>query len=94
MVLSNLLDAGVPIIEALDISSRVTTNILIREAIDRIKKDILTGQNLSDLFAAEEVFPMEFSEFLRVGEKTGSVDEMFNSIATVSYTHLTLPTKA
>ena len=25
---------------------------------------------------------MEFSEFLRVGEKTGSVDEMFNSIAT------------
>ena len=82
MVLSNLLDAGVPIIEALDISSRVTTNILIREAIDRIKKDILTGQNLSDLFAAEEVFPMEFSEFLRVGEKTGSVDEMFNSIAT------------
>ena len=82
MVLANLLDAGVPIIEALEISSRVTTNILIREAIDRIKTEILTGRNLSDLFAEEPVFPLEFSEFLRVGEKTGSVDEMFNSIAT------------
>ena len=25
---------------------------------------------------------MEFSEFMKVGEKTGSVDEMFHSIAT------------
>ena len=38
MVLSNLLNAGVPIIEALEISSRVTSNILVREAIKRIQK--------------------------------------------------------
>ena len=82
MVLSNLLNAGVPIIQALDISSRVTNNILIREAIKRIQEEILTGKNLSELFAGEKIFPIEFSEFMKVGERTGSVDEMFNSLAT------------
>jgi type IV pilus assembly protein PilC len=81
LVLANLLGAGVSIIEALDISSKVTGNILVREAIGRIQKEILTGKNLSELFASEKIFPLEFSEFMKVGEKTGSVDEMFNSIS-------------
>ena len=81
MVLSNLLSAGVSIIDALDISSKVTNNVLVREAIDRLKVEILEGKSLSQLFASEPIFPMEFSEFMKVVEKTGSVDEMFTSIA-------------
>ena len=81
MVLANLLSAGVSIIDALDISSKVTNNILVREGIDRVKTEILECKSLSQLFAQEPIFPMEFSEFMKVGEKTGSVDEMFNSIA-------------
>ena len=81
MVLANLLSAGVSIIDALDISSKVTNNILVREGIDRVKMEILEGKSLSQLFAQEPIFPMEFSEFMKVGEKTGSVDEMFTSIA-------------
>ena len=41
MVLANLLSAGVSIIDALDISSKVTNNILVREGIDRVKMEIL-----------------------------------------------------
>ena len=83
MVLGNLLTAGVSIIDALDIASKVTTNLLVRESVERIKKDVLTGKSLSRLFANErKVFPMEFSEFMKVGEKTGSVEEMFFSIST------------
>ena len=81
MVLANLLSAGVSIIDALDISSKVTNNILVKEGIDRVKIEILEGKSLSQLFAQEPIFPMEFSEFMKVGEKTGSVDEMFTSIA-------------
>ena len=83
MVLGNLLTAGVSIIDALDIASKVTTNLLVRESTERIKNDVLTGKSLSQLFANErKVFPMEFSEFMKVGEKTGSVEEMFFSIST------------
>ena len=55
---------------------------MIREAIARIQQEILTGKNLSELFSNEKIFPIEFSEFMKVGERTGSVDEMFNSLAT------------
>ena len=82
LVLANLLSSGVSIIEALEISSRVTTNLLVRESLTRIQKDVLTGKNLSELFLNEKIFPIEFSEFMRVGEKTGTVDDMFASIAT------------
>ena len=82
LVLANLLSSGVSIIEALEISSRVTTNLLVRESLTRIQKDVLTGKNLSELFLNEKIFPVEFSEFMRVGEKTGTVDDMFASIAT------------
>lgn len=81
LVLANLLSAGVTIIDALEISSKVTNNVLIRESMARIQKDILTGKNLSELFLNEPIFPMEFSEFMKVGEKTGSVGDMFSSIA-------------
>jgi len=82
MVLGNLLTAGVSIIEALDIASKVTTNLLVRESTERIKNEVLTGKSLSALFASEKkVFPMEFAEFMKVGEKTGSVEQMFFSIA-------------
>ena len=81
LVLANLLSSGVSIIEALEISSRVTNNLLVRESLTRIQKEVLTGKNLSDLFLKETIFPIEFSEFMRVGEKTGTVDDMFASIA-------------
>ena len=81
LVLANLLSSGVSIIEALEISSRVTTNLLVREALTRIQKEVLTGKNLSELFLKENIFPIEFSEFMRVGERTGTVDDMFASIA-------------
>ena len=60
----------------------MTTNLLVRESLTRIQKDVLTGKNLSELFLNEKIFPVEFSEFMRVGEKTGTVDDMFASIAT------------
>ena len=81
LVLANLLSSGVSIIEALEISSRVTNNLLVRESLTRIQKEVLTGKNLSELFLKETIFPIEFSEFMRVGEKTGTVDDMFASIA-------------
>ena len=64
MVLANLLSAGVSIIDALDISSKVTNNILVKEGIDRVKIEILEGKSLSQLFAQEPIFPMEFNAFM------------------------------
>ena len=81
LVLGNLNQAGVELIESLDIAKSVTTNTLVIEAIENIKKGVFSGETLTDLFSKEKVFPPTFSQLIAVGERTGSLDEMYNSIA-------------
>ena len=81
LVLGNLNQAGVDILESLDIAKSVTTNIIIVEAIENIKKGVFSGETLTDLFSKEKFFPPTFSQLISVGEQTGSLDTMFSSVA-------------
>ncbi len=81
IVLGNLNQAGVDLIESLDIAKEVTTNVIVIESLERIKKGIYSGETLTKLFLDEKVFPSTFSQLISVGEQTGSLDEMFNSVA-------------
>ena len=81
LVLGNLNQAGVELIESLDIAKSVTTNTIVIEALENIKKGVFSGETLTSLFSKEKVFPPTFSQLIAVGEQTGSLDEMYNSIA-------------
>tara|TARA_B100001093_G_scaffold500073_1_gene550104 strand:- start:81 stop:1328 length:1248 start_codon:yes stop_codon:yes gene_type:complete len=81
LVMGNLNQAGVDLIESIDIAKEVTTNVLVIEALENIKKGIFSGETLTSLFLKEPVFPSTFSQLISVGEQTGSLDEMFGSIA-------------
>ena len=81
LVMGNLNQAGVDLIESIDIAKEVTTNVLVIEALENIKKGIFSGETLTNLFLKEKVFPSTFAQLISVGEQTGSLDEMFDSIA-------------
>ena len=82
MILSNLLQAGVGILEALDIGETATNNMVAKEAMQNVKRGVFSGKELSTLFEDEhEVFPVIFNALIKVGERTGTTDEMFGSIA-------------
>ena len=81
LVLGNLNQAGVDLIESIDIAKSVTDNVIVIEALENIKKGVFSGETLTDLFAKEKVFPPTFSQLISVGEQTGSLDEMFGSVA-------------
>ena len=81
MVLGNLNQAGVDLIESIDIAKSVTTNTIIIEALENIKKGVFSGDTLTSLFNKEKVFPSTFSQLISVGEQTGSLDDMFGSVA-------------
>ena len=81
LVLGNLNQAGVDLIESIDIAKSVTDNVIVVEALERIKKGVFSGESLTDLFNKEKIFPTTFSQLIAVGEQTGSLDEMFGSIA-------------
>ena len=79
--MGNLNQAGVDLIESIDIAKDVTNNVIVIEALDNIKKGVFSGETLTNLFLKEKIFPSTFSQLISVGEQTGSLDEMFNSVA-------------
>ena len=82
MIQGNLTAAGVPVIEALDISASAVDNIIIQEAMIDVKRGVFSGDPLSKLFESRgAIFPMTFTAMVSVGERTGNMEEMFESIA-------------
>ena len=81
LVMGNLNQAGVDILESLDIAKSVTTNTIVIEAIENIKKGVFSGESLTVLFSKEKIFPPTFSQLISVGEQTGSLDSIFASVA-------------
>ena len=81
IVLGNLQQAGVDLIESLDIAKNVTNNVVVIESLENIKKGVFSGDTLTNVFGKEKVFPPTFSQLISVGEQTGTLDSMFGSIA-------------
>ena len=81
LVMGNLSQAGVDLLESIDIAKSVTNNTVVIEALENVKKGVFSGETLTKLFAKEKIFPTTFSQLISVGEQTGSLDEMFGSVA-------------
>ena len=78
--LATLIAGGVPIIRALEIAGNVAGNAVIEEAIEKAKKDVEQGKNL---YASldEKTFTPIFISMVKVGEETGRLDEMLDTIS-------------
>ena len=73
--------AGVNLLESLEIAKSVSNNVVVLEALENVKKGVFSGDTLTKLFLKEPLFPATFSQLISVGEQTGQLDEMFNSVA-------------
>ena len=82
LILGNLSAAGVNLLESLEIAKSVSNNDVVTEAIENVKKGVFSGETLTKLFLKEPLFPPTFSQLISVGEQTGQLDEMFDSVAT------------
>ena len=81
LLMSNLIGAGVGIVDVLRIGKTVSSNLVLQDAVDRISRGVVTGKELSSLFQAEKAFPLEVSQFIEVGENTGNIEEMLESLS-------------
>ena len=81
LIMGNLSAAGVNLLESLEIAKSVSNNVVVTEALENVKKGVFSGDTLTKLFLKEPLFPPTFSQLISVGEQTGQLDEMFNSVA-------------
>ncbi len=80
-VFGSLYKSGLPILQSLDIVSRVTDNRLISKAVKDIETDVRGGKSLSELMEQSRLFPPMVVQMVRVGEETGALDEMLEKVA-------------
>ena len=79
--LSTLLSSGVPILESLEITARTAGNVIISEAIHKVRTGIEQGQTFVEPLRSSGVFPIMVSQMIGVGEQTGALDAMLSKIA-------------
>lgn len=80
--LSTLLRSGVPIVEALEVSSEAITSPKIKAETSRFGQLVSKGQSLSDIMALQkDVFPPVMVQTVRAGEKSGSLEQVLGEVA-------------
>ena len=80
-ILSTLLSSGVPIMQSLEITARTAGNIIIEDAILKVRTGVEQGQNFVEPLRASAVFPDMVAQMIGVGEQTGALDAMLGKIA-------------
>jgi type IV pilus assembly protein PilC len=79
--LSTLIAGGVPMLEALKITSTTTGNALIEKQILDSRQLVSEGKTLHDAFQEAGTFPLMMIQMVNVGEATGTLDEMLTKLA-------------
>jgi type IV pilus assembly protein PilC len=79
--LSALTAAGVPLLEALDITGKTAGNMVVQEAMGSVIASVKRGGSIAEPIASSSVFPMMVSHMVAVGESTGELDFMLSKIA-------------
>lgn len=74
--------SGITVLRALEICKSLMDNVVLEQALDRVKKNISDGRGISDSFAEAQLFPPLVVRMVKVGENTGNLDE---ALLNVSY---------
>lgn len=78
---SNMIGAGVPILQALKIVGETSGNWVIEDALNKVGESVRQGQSISAPLLRQPVFPPMVTQMIAVGEEAGSLEVMLNKIA-------------
>ena len=79
---SGLIAAGVPMLEAIDITGRTSGNKVIEQAMGAVRSSVEKGGSLSEpMTKVPEAFPVMVIQMIGVGEETGALETMMSKVA-------------
>ena len=80
-LMSTLLAGGIPLVQGLSTASTASDSPLIRAALERVEKMVREGKPLSSSLNSTGIFPPLAVDMVEVGESTGALPQMLNSVA-------------
>jgi type IV pilus assembly protein PilC len=79
--LSSLLASSVPILQAVEVTSRVVGNKVVEEVLLDSRDSLERGESLATPMSRSWVFPALVIHMVRVGEQSGALDAMLKKVA-------------
>ena len=79
--ISTLLVAGIPLIEAIEITAKTIDNKIVRDMLLNAKTEVARGVPLSVPLKAAGIFPPMVHHMTHIGEETGNIEGMLTRLA-------------
>jgi len=79
--LSTLIQGGLPIIQALDVTGDVVGNVVYKKIIFQARDEVKTGHTISEVLERYPEFPPLVTQMIKTGEKTGKIDFVLKNLA-------------
>jgi len=75
--LSNMINAGIPLLTVLDTLGRQTENSKLKEAIGNVARSVEAGNSFSQALSKHpRIFPQLFANMVKAGEASGTLDKV------------------
>jgi type IV pilus assembly protein PilC len=79
---SALIGAGVPMLQAIEITGKTAGNKVIEHAMEAVRDSVKAGGSISTpMRAVPEAFPTMVTQMIGVGEETGALEQMLDKVA-------------
>jgi type IV pilus assembly protein PilC len=79
--LAGLLDSGLPLIQALQTSSRVCGNAVLAQSVVTAAENVSVGRRLSDELERSQQFPLMVYRMIGMAEEVGTLPEVLRQIS-------------
>jgi len=79
--LSIMIKTGVPMLKAIELSSKVVNNKVVERGLMKVADEIAAGKSLSVPIQKMKLFPRMVISLMKTGEETGALDEMMEKCA-------------
>ncbi|HYW92842.1 MAG TPA: type II secretion system F family protein [Gammaproteobacteria bacterium] len=79
--LATMFAAGVPLVDALDSVAGATGNLVYERAVQQIRDQVATGQQLQSSMQEVALFPHMAVQMIAIGEESGDLDSMAAKVA-------------
>jgi len=81
--LGGLVTAGIPLIEAISITSDTNENVLVSDALREVHDQVEKGERMALPLSKADVFPPIVVDMIAIGEETGTLDRMLHKVADI-----------
>lgn len=81
--MGKLIGTGIGIVDSITIANQASKLLPVKKISERSIKIVISGGNISTAFSQSKIIPSIYSDLLRAGEMSGSLDTTFDQLAII-----------